>query len=150
MAQGREWDIQWLAIGVYLCLHIRTVTDDEISLLTPVDGTTHLSIYLSIYLTGLCFEMSLVLFLYMCLPMKYVQKVSRLKLYWPRLKSITNETISSKYFSLAFDILIPVSFSFGEAPVNILFWYGVILCHRISSTVFHIITFFILEITLSI
>ena len=57
-------------------------------------------------------------------------KVSRLKLYIPRHKWTMNEMlIFKKIFSLAFNRLIPVSFSFVKEPLKLLFSYGEALLH---------------------
>ena len=61
-------------------------------------------------------------------------------LYLPRQKWIMNKTlIFSKLPTLAFNILIPVSFSLVKAHFKLLFWYNIELHHHIAFNVLHVL-----------
>ena len=68
---------------------------------------------------------------------RYVQKVSRLKLYYPEHKlTITRTLIFFKIVPIVFNTLIPMSLLLVEAPLKLLFLYVIKVHCYISFDVF--------------
>ena len=73
----------------------------------------------------------------------YEDKIKNIECQGSILKKINERNINALQITpLAFNALIPVSFSLVEACLKLLFWYGMKLCDYISFNILHFLKSF--------